>query len=209
MKVITAAFFFLSLTGIANAQQNDNAYAKLGQKALIDGDFKLAVIRLEKALPEDNNNVNLLAMLGYSYYHSGNYAKAISTYGRVISLHPADGSAYYYRGKARDNMATELNSPLIPLEKEKMLLASIRDFSKALEINSEDVKLYQNRAIAYRDYGILKSQKTSTIFDKSASASAYKSCMTDLQKVIDNSGNRPDIALEMKKCKVYLASLDN
>jgi hypothetical protein len=102
-----------------------------------------------------------------------------------------------------------VNSTLPYAEREKLLQASIRDFSKGIELNSNDMKLYQNRAIAYRDLGILKSQKVPRFYDKTAAAAAYKACMADLQKVLDVSPAREDILTEMKKAKVYLANLDN
>src|SRR5688572_22878072 len=102
MRSITGLLFFIFLSTVAIAQ---NSYQKMGQKALIDGDFKLAVSHLEKAIATDSNNVNTLYMLGYSYYHSSNYKKSVSTFNRLISLKPSENSAYYYRGKARNIMA--------------------------------------------------------------------------------------------------------
>ncbi|TZF84831.1 tetratricopeptide repeat protein [Pedobacter sp. BS3] len=211
MKVIAPLFALLTFFGIAEAQQkeSENPYVQLGKKALLDGDFKLAVSNLEKALPADSNNANVLYILGYSYYHSGNYPKAVSSFSKVVSLRPQEVSAYYYRGKARNIMATGVNNTLSLTEKEKLLQASIRDFTKAIELNVSDMKFYQNRAIAYRDYGILKSQKIAGFYDKTAAANAYKSCMTDLQKVLDNNPNRTDIQTELKKARVYLENLDN
>src|SRR5688572_25733522 len=104
MKVIASFFSILFLlTGISQAQQASeptNAYVRLGNKAVLDGDFKNAVIQLEKSLPAEANNADVLYMLAYSYYHSGDFQKAISTFSRVIALRPADVSSYYYRGKA-------------------------------------------------------------------------------------------------------------
>jgi tetratricopeptide (TPR) repeat protein len=193
----------------AQSQKEENPYVKLGQKALIDGNFRSAVSHLEKSLPAESNNANVLYMLAYSYYHSGDFPKSIATFGQVISLRPGEVSAYYYRGKARDVLATQLNSPLSPVEREKLLTASIRDYTKAISLNSSDLKLYQNRAIAYRDYGILKGQKIPKFYDKTAAADAFKSGIADLQYVLELSPSRKDIADEMKKLKVYLNNLNN
>ncbi|MXV51354.1 tetratricopeptide repeat protein [Pedobacter sp. HMF7647] len=213
MKPISSVFlFFIAIAGVASAQQTKdttNPYVKLGQKALLDGDFKLAVSNLEKSLPTDSNNASVLYMLGYSYYHSANYPKAVTSFSKVVSLRPQEVSAYYYRGKARNILATQMNTQLTPVEKEKLLQASIRDFTKAIELNAEDMKFYQNRAIANRDYGILKSQKVPKFYDKSTAANAYKSCIADLQHILDLNPARTDIQAEMKKAKVYLANLDN
>lgn len=212
MKVITSFFsFLLFFTGISNAQQSSestNPYVQLGNKAVLDGDFKKAVYQLEKALPAEANNADVLYMLAYSYYHSGEFQKSISTFSRVISLRPNDVSSYYYRGKARNLLGAQMNSPLVPQEREKILLASIKDYTKAIDLNPDDKKLYQNRAIAYRDYAILKGQKNPKVYDKNVAISSYKSCINDLQRVLDANPGRKDIMDEMKKAKVYMTNLD-
>ncbi|WP_207423691.1 tetratricopeptide repeat protein [Desertivirga brevis] len=198
--------------GVTHAQQktaSNNKYVNLGQKAVMDGNFKQAVAHLEKALPEEANNPQVLYMLAYSYYHSEEYEKAISGFGQVISLRPSEVSAYYYRAKARNFIAAKATSELTLVEREKLLNAAIRDYSKAIELTPDDIKLYQNRAIAYRDYGILKGQKVPKIYDKNVASSSFKSCINDLQKLLDSSPGRKDIQEEMKKAKVYMANLDN
>lgn len=209
MKVIVSILSFVCLfANVSLGQQGQeikNNYVKLGQKAVIDGKFNEAVTHLEKAMPAEANNADVLYMLAYSYYHTGDYAKAISTFGQVVSLRPSNVSAYYYRGKARNVQGTQLSAS--NAEREKLLQASIRDFSKAIELNSEDLKLFQNRAIAYRDYGILKGQKIPKFYDKAAAESAFKSCIDDLQHVLDATPGRKDIMDEMKKAKVYMANL--
>lgn len=213
MKLSTLILSFaLFACSLANAQQktaSKNNYVNLGQKAVMDGNFKQAVTQLEKALPEEGNNPQVLYMLAYSYYHSEEYEKAISTFGQVISLRPNEVSAYYYRGKARNFIAAKATSDLTYAEREKLLSAAIRDYSKAIELTPDDIKLYQNRAIAYRDYGILKGQKLPKIYDKTVAANSFKSCINDLQKLLDASPARKDIQEEMKKAKVYMANLDN
>lgn len=210
MKVIASILSLVLFFNVgAKAQQNQdikNNYVKLGQKAVMDGNFKQAVTHLEKSMPAEANNADVLYMLAYSYYHSGDYSKAISTFGQVVSLRPNNVSAYYYRGKARNILGTQTTAS--NTEREKLLLAAIRDFSKAIELNNGDLKLFQNRAIAYRDYGILKGQKLPKFYDKSAAESAFKSCIDDLQHLLDATPGRKDIMDEMKKAKVYMANLD-
>ncbi len=207
--LLSFVFVFIGFAKAQQKQDSQNSYVSLGQKAVMDGKFKQAVIHLEKALPGESNNPQVLYMLGYSYYHSAEYEKAVSTFGQVVSLRPNEVSAYYYRGKARNVLGVQMNSSLTPLEREKLLSASIRDFSKAIELNPDDVKLYQNRAIAYRDYGILKGQKVPKVYDKAIAANCFKSCINDLQRLLDQNPGRKDIVEEMKKAKVYMANLDN
>lgn len=190
----------------ANVVFAQTSYHKMGQKALIDGDFKAAVSNLEKALATDSNDVNTLYMLGYSYYHSANYKRAVNTFNRVISLKPSENSAYYYRGKARNIMANDTKG-ISNSDREKLLLSSIKDFSKAIELNSEDVKLYQNRAIAYRDYGVLKGQKIPNLYDKNRATSSLRSCIADFEKVLAITPDRRDIITQLADAKIYLQNL--
>jgi tetratricopeptide (TPR) repeat protein len=104
-------------------------------------------------------------------------------------------------------MATEANTTHSYSEREKLLQASIRDFSKAIELNSDDIKYYQNRGVAYRDLGILKSQRVAKFYDKAVSANAYKACINDFQHVLEANPGRTDMIDELKKVKVYLANL--
>lgn len=207
-SILSLVFVFSGITNAQQTQEIKNINVKQGQKALMDGDYKQAVTHLEKAIPAEGNNPDVLYMLGYSYYHSGNFPKSISTFGQVINLKPNNVSAYYYRGKARNVLGTQMNTSLSNIEREKLLLASIRDYSKAIELNAEDQKLYQNRAMAYRDYGILKGQKIPKFYDKAAAENSFKSCIVDLQKVLDANPGRKDISDEMKKAKVYMANLN-
>src|ERR1700722_14332401 len=91
---------FLIISTLENATAQ-NAYVKLGQQALMEGDFKFAAAQLEKACLMDSTNANALWMLGYSYYHSENYKKSIAAYTKVLTINPIDASAYYYRARAK------------------------------------------------------------------------------------------------------------
>jgi tetratricopeptide (TPR) repeat protein len=204
MRSYTILLFFILFASVVFAQ---NPNYKMGERALINGDFKSAVSSLEKALAADSNDVNTLYMLGYSYYHAGNYNKAVNTFNRVISLKPGENSAYYYRGKARNIMATDTKGMSNP-DREKLLLSSIRDFSKAIELNSEDAKLYQNRAVAYRDYGVLKGQKIPNFHDKTKAINAFKSCISDFEKVLSITPGRKDITTQLADAKSYMKNLN-
>lgn len=177
----------------------------MGQKALYDGKFKEAVSYLEKAMPAESKNADVLYMLGYAYFHTPDYPKAVSAFGEVVALRPNNVSAYYYRAKARNAQGTQLS--ISNAEREKLLQAAIADYSKAIELNKDDLKLYQNRAIAYRDYGILKGTKIPKFYDKAAAETAFKSSISDFQHVLDANPSRKDITVEIKKANVYMENL--
>jgi tetratricopeptide (TPR) repeat protein len=180
-----------------------NAYVNLGRQALMDGDFKTATKHLEKACVVDSTNSNALWMLGYSYFHNESYKKAVSTYTRVITLKPADCMAYYYRALAQCRMAKETQAT--NTDKEKWLLGSIVDFTKAIDIEASD-KIYQNRAIAYREYGAFKLQSNKPN-DRSRGINSLKASIGDLEKVLGSDPSRSDIEslLELSKEKLATA----
>ena len=160
-----------------------NAYIKLGQQALMDGDFKRAVVHLQKACDVDSSNANALWMLGYSYYHNENYKKSVEVYNRFIEIKPTDCTAYYYRGRAKSHLAADAQA--LPADKEKNWLGAIFDLTKAIAINPADTKYYQNRGIIYQQYAQFKLNKTNPhVYDKARAISALKAAIADLEKVL-------------------------
>ena len=207
MKIsVILSFLILSSVNTALAQ---NAYFKLGQQAFFDGDFKSAVRHLEKSCIIDSTNASALWMLGYSYYHSENYKKSIQAYNRVIAMKPADGSAYYYRARAKSYLAKD--NQLSDADREKNLLGAIVDFTKAIAVDPGDtqnnIKFYQNRAIAYREYGEFKLQANTHFYDKNRGINSLKAAIVDFEKVLADNPNRQDITSLMESAKAKLASV--
>lgn len=198
---------FLVISSVEHAA-SQNAYIRLGQQAYIEGNFKAAITQLEKGRLIDSTNANALYMLGYSYYHSDNYAKSITAFTKEIALEPAEAHAYYYRARAQARLGADSK---IPADKEKYLLGAIIDFTKAISINPADTKLtvfYQNRGIAYREYGLFRLQPTSKFFDRARAQNALKASISDLQKVLDADKSRDDISALIGLSKEKLASAE-
>jgi tetratricopeptide (TPR) repeat protein len=196
---------FLIMSSVEHAA-SQNAYIKLGQQAYIEGNFKAAITQLEKGRLIDSTNANALWMLGYSYYHSDNFAKSIAAFTREIALEPADAHAYYYRARAQYHLGTDSQ---IPAEKEKYLLGAIIDLTKAISINPADAKLtvfYQNRGIAYKDYGLFRLQNNTKFFDRARGLNALRASINDLQKVFDADRSRDDISSLIDLSKEKLAT---
>jgi tetratricopeptide (TPR) repeat protein len=194
---------FLVITSLENASAQ-NAYVKLGQQALMEGDFKAAVLQLEKACLIDSTNANALWMLGYSYYHSENYKKSIAAYTKEILINPVDASAYYYRARAKSYMGKD--NQLSAADKEKYLLGSIFDLTKAISIDPNDSsnKFYQTRGIAYREYGMFKLQAPGHYSDKIRGINSLKASIADLEKVLSDNPSRGDISalIDLSKQKL-------
>ncbi|MDB5115260.1 MAG: hypothetical protein JWQ79_752 [Mucilaginibacter sp.] len=201
---VIVSFLIISSAEHAASQ---NAYFKLGQQAYIDGNFKTAIMQLERARLIDSTDANALWMLGYSYYHSDNYAKSITAFSKEIVITPGDAHAYYYRAKAQLHLAGDSQ---IPSDKEKYLLRSIMDLTKAITINPTDAKLtifYQNRGLAYRDYAMFKLQPNPRFYDKARGIDALKASIADLQKVLDADKSRDDVSSQIDVSKEKLATI--
>lgn len=182
-------------------------YDKLGMQAWMKGDYKGAVAQLEKADSKDPNNVSVLKMLGYSYFQCGDFENAIATYSRFISLKPSDYSAYYYRGKARLNVANDPKESLNQM-REGFYLSAIKDFTKAIEINGEeDPQLLQNRGLAYKDYAIYKSYKSKKSAEKAACVALFNNSTADFKKILLVQPQRKDIISLIDYVKAQVASL--
>jgi len=184
-----------------------SAYIKMGQQALMDGDFKSAVNHLEKACVVDSTNANALWMLGYSYYHDQNYKKSIITYTRLLEIKPTDESAYYFRALSKSFLARDAQA--LPADKEKNLLGAILDLTNAISINPADIKFYQNRGIFYREYGVFKLQKSTHFYDRNRGIKSLKASVADLEKVLNENPDRRDIAalLDLSKQQLNAANL--
>lgn len=208
IKIGLSAFAVAFATMTVQAQQqeqqeHENANVRMGQKALLDGDFKSAVTYLEKALPAEEKDPSVQYLLGYSQFQSGDFAKAAATFGKVVALEPNNANAYYYKGKANSTLAVSPLAKLTDAKREQLLQIAIEDYSKAIAINKSDAKLYQNRAIAYRDLGIAKSTEGVTNYNKETAIAAYGKAIVDFEKVLSFDASRKDIQTELKKAKVY------
>ncbi len=200
MRLSVILSFIVITSFEANAQ---SAYIRLGQQALMNGDFKTAVHQLERACVVDSTNAYAFLMLGYSYYHSENYRKSVTAYSKVIYLKPADFDAYYWRSRAKSYLAKDIQ--LQAEEKEKNLLGAIFDLTKALALAPAETRFYQIRGLAYRDYGQFKLQPNTKLFDRHTAVKALKASIADLKKVLDENPGRDDIASQISISQEMLA----
>jgi tetratricopeptide (TPR) repeat protein len=201
-----SAIISLLLFSTIETSLAQSAYVKLGEQALLDGNFKSAVKQLEKACLVDSTNANALWMLGYSYYHSENYKKSIVAYTKVIAIKPVDASAYYYRARSKAFLGRDAS--LSPQEKEKHLLGAIQDLTKAIAVSADpnDMKLYQNRGIAYREYGLFKLEHAANNADRNRGINSLRASINDLQKIMDTNPGRSDISTLIDLSKEKLAT---
>src|SRR5690606_16157711 len=103
--------------------------------------------------------------------------------------------------------AVQTQTNVSAANREKMLAAAIADYTKAIELNAEDVKLFQNRAIAYRDLGILLGTAGTANYDKAGATDAYNKSIVDFEQVLALTPGKKDIQTEIKKATVYRDNL--
>ncbi|MCW8313589.1 MULTISPECIES: tetratricopeptide repeat protein [Sphingobacterium] len=210
LGLFTGVFALTALS--VNAQQqkqteHSNANVRMGQKALLDGDFKNAESYLTKALPQEGKDPDVLYMLGYSQFQNGDYKKSAETFGKVVALSPKNANALYFKAKANNNLAVQSNNKISVANKEQLLRLAIEDYSKAIAITSTDPKFYQNRAIANRDLGILTGTAGTPNYNKAMATDAYNNAIKDYEKVLSFDASKKDIQTEIKKAKVYRDNL--
>ncbi len=201
---VLISFLFISSAQAAWAQ---NGWFRLGKQAYIDADFKQAVLQLEKACALDSTNTYALFMLGYSYYHSDNYIKSISAFTKELNIVPTESDAFYYRALAKQRLSKDVQ--LTATDKEKYILSAILDFSKAITFSPENklVSCYQNRGLAYREYGLFKLQANLRTYDKATAIKALKASIADLERILATDATRSDIAAQLDLSKEKLASV--
>lgn len=200
LAIFTSFFIFYV---DANAQ---TTFERLGQKAMMGGEFITAASYFEKAYESDNGNMNALWLMGYSNYHANDYKKCIGAFDKLLAMKPTETAGYYYRGKAKILMAESIKD-IHSIEKDKLLLGAIKDFSTSLELNPADMKVYQNRGLAYQDYGIYKNQKIAGVFNKVAAINALNLSVNDFQTVLDGNEGRRDISTLIEKSKQILKDI--
>lgn len=210
LTILTAFLFLWIQPGMAqrNEAVSQNPNVRMGQKALLDGDFKSAANYLAKALPAEAADPNVLYMLGYAQYHSGEYEEALQSFTKVVKLRPEDERSYYYRGRLNNILAVQTGGKKLSNAKREALLdQAIQDYTKGIELNGEDAKLFQNRGVAYRDLGILKGTSGTDNYDRKAAADSYNRSIADFEHVLQFFPGRKDIETEIKKARVYRDNL--
>lgn len=194
----------ISVAAKSFAQGN---FERQGTQAFMKSDYRGAITQLVKADASQAGNAKVLKMLGYSYFQCGDFKNAISSYSKLIALTPSDYSAYYYRGKARLNIANTPEESLSQM-RDSFYATAIKDFSKALEMSGEeDPQILQNRGIAYKDYGIFKSYRAKKNVEKQACIATLNSAVGDFQKILTIQPLRKDIVSLIDYVKAQITTL--
>ena len=110
-------------TGMALAVDDPNAGGTLdltSVRAKIDAkDFKEAIVEL-RDLAEDNQNVDVYNLLGFSLRKTGDYATSLTYYNRALELQPDFKPAREYLGELYLDMGDVANAKLELAKLEKL-----------------------------------------------------------------------------------------
>ncbi|MDQ7947830.1 MAG: tetratricopeptide repeat protein, partial [Pedobacter sp.] len=165
-------FLFLFVNVFALSAFGQSNYEKLGMQAFMKSDYKTAVNQLEKAGNNDPNNASVVKMLAYSYFQCGDFENAIAAYSKLVALKPNDYSAFYYRGKARLNIANAPKESLNQM-RENFYTSAIKDFTKAIEISSHPAGFHPQQARDWQPKSIAVEPASDITFIDPLAAAAY------------------------------------
>ena len=113
-------------------QEHINKGIQFGEK----GEFQKAISEFNEVLQLDPKNIHAYNNLGVVYYRLGNVDEVISTYTKAIDLGIADANMYFFRGLMYGKYKNEDAK-------------AVKDYSKAIELNSNFTRAYLNRGFAY------------------------------------------------------------
>jgi tetratricopeptide (TPR) repeat protein len=163
MKQIILSFSLIILVAIAGTAQNqDLKKQQETAKAFIrEGDYTNAILVLNRTLPGDPTNLELLKDLAFAYYLKRDYAKALETAKPFAERKDSDIQAY-------------------------QILALVY---KALEERKECEKLYKTALKKYPSSGVLYNEYGEMLWAKKEYTDAIKLWEKGIEVDPNNSGN--------------------
>jgi len=163
MKQIILSFSLIILVAIAGTAQNqDFKKQQETAKAFIrEGDYTNAILVLNRTLPGDPTNLELLKDLAFAYYLKRDYAKALETAKPFAERKDSDIQAY-------------------------QILALVY---KALEERKECEKLYKTALKKYPSSGVLYNEYGEMLWAKKEYTDAIKLWEKGIEVDPNNSGN--------------------
>lgn len=201
------ALAFATMGAQAQTEKHTDPNAAAGAKALFNNDFKSAITHFQKATTTSASDPNVFYLLGVSQYQLGEYKNSVPNFTKAIALDANLFNAYYHRAKANNLLAVNRENKTADAERESLLKSAIADYSKAIALKPDVAVLYQNRAIAYRDLGVLTGTAGTANYNKKTATDAYNAAIEDYKKVLSLDASRKDIQTEMKKATVYRDNL--
>ena len=130
-RIVHALIFMLSLCSYATAQDTPGKTAKA---FIRNGDYNNAILVLNRAILNDNENIELKKDLAFAYYMQREFQKSINTIKPVVDSRDADVQSYQILGMAYKAVDEKK-------ETERMYKAALRKFPES--------------GVLYNDYGEL------------------------------------------------------
>jgi Tfp pilus assembly protein PilF len=130
-RIVHALIFMLSLCSYVTAQDTPGKTAKA---FIRNGDYNNAILVLNRAILNDNENIELKKDLAFAYYMQREFQKSINTIKPVVDSRDADVQSYQILGMAYKAVDEKK-------ETERMYKAALRKFPES--------------GVLYNDYGEL------------------------------------------------------
>ncbi len=164
--LLAASLIFPALGFAQTTSKGAAAYANRGIAELKSSDWDRAIADFNRALQVDPKLAPAYANRGLARARKGDLDGAIGDYNRALQLDPKNAKAYYNRGNAKREKheliaygGVEVFSPNHEVSTAKVenadLQSAIADFNRALQLDPENAKAYDNRGIAKLERGDL------------------------------------------------------
>ena len=153
--LIFICFALIILPNNTFANEESEKHNAQGDEYYNVGKYKEAIDEYKLAIEIDNNHARYYNNLGWAYLNSKDYAPAEENFNKAIELSPSFANPYrglacVYRGQSKNDEAKKyfLKAGSNYLDS-KSLEAAIKDFSNAINLDSNDVMGYSLRSLAY------------------------------------------------------------
>jgi tetratricopeptide (TPR) repeat protein len=91
------------------------------------------------------NSSKVFLHYGIQQYYTSDYANALESINKAITINPENNCAYYYRGKLFSSLGNHENS--------------IKDFTRSIELDADNIPAYFDRSIILLEQNKLKESK--------------------------------------------------
>ena len=166
MKKYLSLFICLSASILSLAQENTESQHETAKKFMRSGDFKNAIIVLNRALQQDSKNLEMQKDLVMSYYLDRDYAKALKGAESLISRNDADIVCYQIAGNVYKALEEVKDC-------EKMYKKALKKFPQSGALYSE----YGELLWSARDFSAINLWEKGIEADPSFSGNYYNAAM--------------------------------
>ncbi len=132
MKSIFSSFIILLISGSVFSQQNSNASDETAKTYIRQGDYENAILVLNKALQQDNQNLEMLKDLAFAYYLQRDFDKSLAVAKPLVDRADVDVQSYQILG---------------------MVYKGIEEKKECIKMYRQAIKKFPHSGVLYNEYG--------------------------------------------------------